>query len=89
MYDISPACPESSVTTCMIIKNMPDCHITVDDMVAEGDKVAFRITITGTETGGSGNMPPTNKRTVVKEAYFARLKTGKIVEYVNLNRQIE
>jgi predicted ester cyclase len=74
--------------SAMILKNMPDCHVTIDDMVAEGDKVAFRITITGTETGGWGNMPPTNKRTVTKETYFARLENGKIVEYVNLNRML-
>ena len=63
----------------MISKNMPDFHVTVDDMVAEKDKVAFRMTITGTLN---------NKRSITKETYFARFENDKIVEYVNLNRDV-
>ncbi len=66
--------------SAMIIKNMPDFHITVEDMVAEGDKVAFRMTITGTYNG---------KRSITKETYFAALDNGKIIEYVNLNRMLD
>jgi predicted ester cyclase len=71
-----------------ILKSSPDCHVTVDDMVGEGDKVAFRITLTGTNTVAAGPAPPTGKPYMFKEVYFARFESGKVVEYVNLNRDI-
>jgi predicted ester cyclase len=64
----------------MIIKNMPDFNVTIDDIVAEKNKVAFRMTITGTFNG---------KRSITKETYFARFEGNKVVEYVNLNRQLD
>ena len=63
----------------MVLKNIPDFHFSIDDMVAEGDKVAFRMTMTGTDHG---------KPFVEKETYFARIEGGKVVEYVNLSRRI-
>jgi predicted ester cyclase len=62
-----------------ILKNTHDLRITVDDMVGEGDKVAYRMTLTGTNSG---------KQVVFSETYFARFENGKIIEYVNLNRDI-
>ena len=41
---------------------IPDMHIEVDDVVATGDKVAVRSTMTGTDTTGfMPGMPPTGK----------------------------
>ncbi len=64
----------------MVLKNIPDFNAAIDEIVAEGNKVAFRMTMTGTEGG---------KPFVEKETYFARFEGGKIVEYVNLNRRLE
>jgi len=44
-------------------------------MVAEGDKVAFLITIKDTENG----------KPSIKETYFARFKGGKVTECGILN----
>ncbi len=74
--------------SAMILKAMPDCRITIDDMVAEGEKVAFRMTVTGTDTGGWGKAAPTGKPSITKETYFARFEGDKVVEYVNLNRTL-
>ncbi len=71
-----------------ILKSSPDFHVTVDDMIGESDKVAFRMTITGTNTGAVGPTPPTGKPYMFKEVYFARFEGGKIAEYVNLNRDV-
>ncbi len=60
------------------MKNIPDFHAAIDDFVAEGDKVAMRMTITGTEN---------RKPFVEKETYFVRFKDGKVVEYVNLSTE--
>ena len=43
----------------------PDLHYTIDDMVAEGDKVAARVTMTGTHKGEFMGIPPTNKKITI------------------------
>ncbi len=39
----------------------PDMHITVDEVIAAGNKVAVRSTMTGTDTAGMPGMPATGK----------------------------
>jgi len=58
----------------------PDLQYTVDDIVAEGDKVAIRYTRTGTHKGEYRGFAPKNKWTQVSGAFFYRLVGGKIVE---------
>jgi predicted ester cyclase len=58
----------------------PDMHVTIDDMVAEGDKVAARVTMTGTQTGEIMGIPPTNKKVTVSLIVIDRFAGGKIVE---------
>jgi steroid delta-isomerase-like uncharacterized protein len=58
----------------------PDGHFTIDDMVAEGDKVAVRYTWTGTFKGEYMGMAPTGKKVKMTGAYFYRFKGGKEVE---------
>jgi len=54
----------------------PDFHFTIDDMVAEGDKVAMRWTMTGTHTG----INPTNKKWTMWTITIDRIAGGKFVE---------
>ena len=50
----------------MVRTVFPDFHITIDDMLAEGDKVAFRFTWRGTHKGkGDLGIPPTGKQVTV------------------------
>ena len=58
----------------------PDIHFTVDDMVAEGDKVAVRLSIRGTFKGKFGDFEPTGKQINMTAAYFYRFKDGKEAE---------
>lgn len=58
----------------------PDMHVTIDDMVAEGDKVAARVTITGTHKGKFMGIPPTNKKWTISLITISRIAGGKIVE---------
>ena len=39
----------------------PDLHITLEDVIAEGDKVVCRDTVTGTNLGEYMGLPPTGK----------------------------
>jgi steroid delta-isomerase-like uncharacterized protein len=61
-------------------KAFPDLHFTIDDMVAEGDKVAARITMTGTHKAEYMSAPPTNKKITIKAITIERFAGGKIVE---------
>jgi len=58
----------------------PDMHVTIDDMVAEGDKVAVRTTWTGTHKGEIMGIPPTNKKVTISLITISRIAGGKIVE---------
>jgi steroid delta-isomerase-like uncharacterized protein len=58
----------------------PDLVWTVDDMVADGDTVAVRYTMTGTHRGNFAGVAPTNKPIVAQSTAFYRLADGKIVE---------
>jgi ketosteroid isomerase-like protein len=55
-------------------------NITVDDQIAEGDRVASRWTASATNTGSLQGMPPTGKAVRVTGVNVARFAEGKIVE---------
>jgi len=58
----------------------PDLRFTIEDMVAEGDKVAVRLTGTGTNKGEFRGIPPTNKKVTLWEIQIDRVAGGKFVE---------
>ena len=45
----------------MLTSAFPDLHTTVEDMIAEGDKVVARTTLNGTHEGPLWGIPPTGK----------------------------
>jgi steroid delta-isomerase-like uncharacterized protein len=59
-----------------------DRTFTVDDMVAEGSKVAILWTISGTHTGEFAGLPPTGKRTSNTGSAFFTFDGGKIADLV-------
>jgi predicted ester cyclase len=60
--------------------SFPDWQETVDDVVAEGDKVVIRFTSTGTQRGEFQGMAPTGRKVKIQEMAIFRLSHGKIVE---------
>jgi steroid delta-isomerase-like uncharacterized protein len=68
-----------------ILAAFPDAHVTLEDLIADGDKVVARLTFTGTQTGElksmtMGTIPATGKRVTTTGIYIYRLARGKIVE---------
>lgn len=53
--------------------------VTVEDMVAEGDKVAARFTARGIHKGNFMNLPPTHKPITMTGIEVFRIGNGKIV----------
>ena len=58
----------------------PDLHHEIVDMVAEGDKVAVRLNVTGTHKGEFQGIAPTGKRLSLDEMGFITIIDGKITE---------
>ena len=59
----------------------PDLTCTIEDMVAEGDKVVVRFRARGTHQGETEAFgPPTGKRMEITGITIKRLSEGKIVE---------
>lgn len=64
----------------MLRTAFPDIHVSIEDMVAEGDVVAYRFTLRGTFKGEMMGMAPTGKQLEFPEAHFIRFEGGKEVE---------
>lgn len=58
----------------------PDLHVTVEDVIAEGDKVVARNTVTGTHQGQYLGLPPTGKRVAYSEIFIFRFSDGRVAE---------
>jgi steroid delta-isomerase-like uncharacterized protein len=58
----------------------PDARCTIDDLVAEGDRVVIRWTGRGTHQGKLGGLSPTNKTATVTGMDILRVTGGKIQE---------
>jgi len=62
----------------------PDFRITIEDLVAEGDLVAARITLSGTAAHPAFGLPGSGNTFEVAGMYFVRIAHGKIVEHRGL-----
>ena len=49
----------------------PDFHLTIEDQIAEGDKVATRVTFHGTHQGEYRGIPPTGRQVNYTGCHFA------------------
>jgi predicted ester cyclase len=58
----------------------PDLRLTIEDQIAEGDKVMTRWTARGTHTGTLMGLPPTGKRVIITGIRIDRVVGGRIVE---------
>jgi steroid delta-isomerase-like uncharacterized protein len=58
----------------------PDTLFEVEDLIAEGDKVAFRLIWNATHQGELFGIRPTGNRATVTEAHIFRIADGKVVE---------
>lgn len=58
----------------------PDLTVTVEDAVTEGDTVAFRATMRGTNKGRFMGRDPTNQSVQAQNTVFTRIESGRIAE---------
>jgi len=59
---------------------LPDLHVTIDDMLADGDKVMTRFTFAGTFKGEMMGIAPTGRKINVAGMLISRWADGKEVQ---------
>jgi steroid delta-isomerase-like uncharacterized protein len=64
----------------MLFSVYPDIHLTVDDLIAAGDKIVTRNTVTGTHRGDFMGTPPTGKQVTYNEIFIFRFVNGRVAE---------
>jgi predicted ester cyclase len=65
----------------MFTNAFPDLHLAYDHLIVEGDMVAGRFTLTGTQQGDFAGIPATGKQVSVTGHDFGRVVDGKLVEH--------
>jgi steroid delta-isomerase-like uncharacterized protein len=77
-----PTGPEGVKGVVAIFRSaIPDLRVVVEDLIAEGDKVAVRYTLEGTHEGELFGVPPTGQRLSIKSISVERVSNGKIREH--------
>jgi steroid delta-isomerase-like uncharacterized protein len=66
----------------------PDLQMKVDDVIAEGDRVATRYTMTGTHQGEFMGVPPTGMAISVSGIDIVRFADGRVAEHWGITDQM-
>ncbi len=66
----------------------PDWHETIEDIIAEEDKVWVRLAYTGTHKGEFMGLSPTGNKITTKAVDIYRIAKGKLAEYWNVTDNV-
>ncbi len=67
---------------------LPDARYSLNDIIADGDRVVARVTLSGTHLGPIAGRAPTGKSTVVDQIFVFHLANGQIcTEWVSFDRE--
>ena len=58
----------------------PDLYHTIEDQIAEDDRVASRVTVHGTHRGYFQGIAPTSRRVTITDILITRIKESKVIE---------
>ena len=76
-------------TMRMFYMGFPDLHVTIDDMIAEGDKVWLRLTVRGTHTGDFYGLSPTGKKITITAVDIFRIVDDKAIQGWTVNDYLD
>jgi steroid delta-isomerase-like uncharacterized protein len=83
-----PRGPETTKAFVAALRNgFSDLHVAVEDIIAEGDLVACRFIMTGTNTGDFMGMPATGRSVSVAGVDIMRFRDGKVTEHWGITDQ--
>lgn len=77
---LAPGLAAVAEWVAMLNAAFPDRQVTIDDVVAEGDRVVVRNTLSGTHQGEMQGIPATGKTVNQPSITVFRLSNGKIAE---------
>ncbi len=60
---------------------LADGTFDIEDVIAEGDRVALRLTASATQTGEFMGLPPSGRRYSIGEIHIFRIRDGMVVEH--------
>ena len=81
--------PEAfKILLAQIFGGLPDATVSVDEEIAEADKVAVRWTLRGTHKGVLLGIPPTNRSVEITGITFYRIVGGKVVEETGIGNTL-
>ncbi len=72
----------------MGFKAFPDWHETIEEIIAEGDRVWVRLGYTGTHKGEFMGLAPTGKKITAEAVDIYRIVNGKLAEYWNVTDNV-
>ena len=78
---VPPTTEGTKVFFSMLRAAFPDLHATIEDQVAEGDRVVQRVTTHGTMRGAFQGMPASGKEATWSGIHITRYADGKVVEH--------
>jgi steroid delta-isomerase-like uncharacterized protein len=62
-------------------KGLADVAFTVEDLIAEDDRVAARVTAQATQVGEFAGLPPSGRSYTIGEVHIFRIRDGKVSEH--------
>ena len=84
-YLTAPAAPLDAVAQKQRLGGIravfPDFNVTIDDLIAEGDRVAIRMTVRGTQKAPFLGIAPSGKQGTIAAIEVVRIENGKMVEH--------
>jgi len=90
--ELPPGLPQGregvKALTTMLHTAFPDFKATIDDLVAEGDKVTVRMTWRGTHHGDFMGIPPTGRPVAFGVIDILRMHDGRLAEHWGIMDQM-
>ena len=84
-HNMPPGCPPNAEgmkrSAALMHEGLQECQNTIEDMIAEGDKVVVRYTTRATHTGELFGVPPSSRTIKLTGIEIYRLADGRIAEY--------
>jgi predicted ester cyclase len=88
-HTVPPGMPqETNLFLGQYLNAFPDVQATVEDLMADGDKVVARVSYRGTHRGAFRGIAPTGKQIAVMGINIFRIANGKLVEHWGLTDRL-
>lgn len=69
-------------TVRWLVDQFPDVHMTIEELISQGDLVAVRVLTTGTSLGMlNGVIPPTGNKFSARQTHWFRIVEGRLAEH--------